>query len=95
MFIVGYSFQISIYSNICIGVFSQFHLHTCTYQNYIEEPPNPRETSERMNFNVIDKKQLIWNKWFIELISCDYKSLTLLQPVSETLGPSIIKFTAM
>jgi hypothetical protein len=23
------------------------------------EPPNPRETSERMNFNVIDKKQLI------------------------------------
>ena len=34
---------------------------TCTYQNYLEElpPPNPRETSERMNFNVIDKKQLI------------------------------------
>jgi hypothetical protein len=29
------------------------------YQNYLEEPPNPRETSERMNFNVIDKKQLI------------------------------------
>jgi hypothetical protein len=26
---------------------------------YLEEPPNPRETSERMNFNVIDKKQLI------------------------------------
>jgi hypothetical protein len=26
------------------------------YQNYLEEPPNPRETSERMNFNVIDKK---------------------------------------
>jgi hypothetical protein len=24
-----------------------------------EGPPNPRETSERMNFNVIDKKQLI------------------------------------
>ena len=27
-------------------------------------PPNPRETSERMNFSVIDKKQLIW-KLFI------------------------------
>jgi hypothetical protein len=39
-------------------------LHTCTYQNYLEEPPPPRETSERMNFNVIDKKQLIW-KLFI------------------------------
>ena len=26
--------------------------------------PNPRETSERMNFNVIDKKQFIW-KLFI------------------------------
>ena len=33
---------------------------TCTYQNYPPPPPpNPRETSERMNFNVIDKKQLI------------------------------------
>jgi hypothetical protein len=30
---------------------------TCTYQNYLEEPSTPpRETSERMNFNVIDKK---------------------------------------
>ena len=42
------------------GVFAQFQLHTCTYQNYIKEPhpppPNPHETSERMNFNVIDKK---------------------------------------
>jgi hypothetical protein len=41
-------------------MFLQFQLHTCTYQNYLEEqtlpPPNPRETSERMNFNDIDKK---------------------------------------
>ena len=51
-------------SNICIGVFSQFQLHTCIYQNYLEEPPNPCETSERMNFNVIDIKQLTW-KLFI------------------------------
>jgi hypothetical protein len=36
-------------------VFSQFQLHTCTYQNYLEDPPNPRETSERINFNVINK----------------------------------------
>jgi hypothetical protein len=29
------------------------------YQNYLEEsPPNPYETSERMNFNVIDKNQV-------------------------------------
>jgi hypothetical protein len=26
------------------------------YQNYLEKPPNPRETRERMNFNDIDKK---------------------------------------
>jgi hypothetical protein len=38
-------------------LFSQFQLHTCTYQNYLEEP-NPRETSERINFNVIDKKTI-------------------------------------
>jgi hypothetical protein len=38
------------------GVFAILAAHL--YQNYLEEPPNPRETSERMNFNVIDKKQL-------------------------------------
>jgi hypothetical protein len=37
------------------GVFANSAAHL--YQNYLEEhPPNPRETSERMNFNVIDKK---------------------------------------
>jgi hypothetical protein len=40
------------------GVFAISAAHR-TYQNYLEEPPNPCETSERMNFNVIDKKQLI------------------------------------
>ena len=29
-----------------------------------------------------------------ELISCDYKSLTRIQPVPEISGPPIIKFTA-
>jgi hypothetical protein len=41
------------------GVFAISAAHqACTYQNYLEEPPppNPRETSERMNFNDIDKK---------------------------------------
>ena len=37
------------------GVFAISAAHR-TYQNYLEEPPNPCETSERMNFNVIDKK---------------------------------------
>ena len=36
------------------GVFAISAAHL--YQNYLEEPPH--ETSERMNFNVIDKKQL-------------------------------------
>jgi hypothetical protein len=45
--------QVSFDSNICIGMFSQFQLHTCTYQDYLKEapPPNTRETSERMNFD--------------------------------------------
>ena len=38
------------------GVFAILAAHL--YQNYLEEPPNPRETSERMNFNVIDKKTI-------------------------------------
>ena len=39
------------------GVFA-ISVHTCTYQNYLEEPPPPN-TSERMNFNDIDQKHLI------------------------------------
>ena len=45
------------------GVFAISAAHL--YQNYFEEPPpppppppNPCETSERMNFNVIDKKTI-------------------------------------
>jgi hypothetical protein len=41
------------------GVFTISAAHL--YQNYLEEhplPPNTCETSERMNFNVIEKKQL-------------------------------------
>ena len=66
--VITSKFSFFFYSNICIGMFSQFQLHTCTYQNYLEElPPNTCEASERMNFNVIDKKkQLIW-KLFIYL----------------------------
>ena len=30
----------------------------------------------------------------LKLISCDYKSLTRIQPVPEISGPPIIKFTA-
>ena len=54
-------------SNICIGVFSQFQLHTCCTKITLKRPPlppQPCETSERMNFNVIDIKQLTW-KLFI------------------------------
>jgi hypothetical protein len=35
-----------------VSAISAAHL----YQNYLEKPPNPRETRERMNFNDIDKK---------------------------------------
>jgi hypothetical protein len=43
-------------SNICIGVFLQFQLHTRYCTKITLKRLNPRETSERMNFNVIDKK---------------------------------------
>ena len=61
-------------------MFSQFQLHTCTYQNYLGEPPapNPRETSERMNFNDIDKKHLIWKLfiyWYL-MSFCHKKNVT-------------------
>ena len=46
-------------------MFLQFQLHTRYCTKITLKSPNPRETSERMNFNVIDKKkQLTW-KLFI------------------------------
>ena len=40
------------------GVFAISAAHPLLYQNYLEEPQPPHETSERMNFNVIDKKTI-------------------------------------
>jgi hypothetical protein len=39
------------------GVFAISAARPLLYQNYLEEP-QPHETSERMNFNVIDKKTI-------------------------------------
>jgi hypothetical protein len=43
------------------GVFaiSAAHLYLPKLPRRAPQPSNPRETSERMNVNVIDKKQLI------------------------------------
>ena len=51
--------QVSFDSNIwCIGVFSQFQLHVRYCTKITLKSPNPCETSERMNFNVIDEKTI-------------------------------------
>jgi hypothetical protein len=39
------------------GVFAISAARPLLYQNYLEEP-QPCETSERMNFNVIDEKSI-------------------------------------
>ena len=41
------------------GVFANFSCTPVPTKITLKSPPNPGETSERMNFNVIDKKQLI------------------------------------
>jgi hypothetical protein len=55
----------------------KFQLLVCTFQNYLEDPPppppNPRETSERMKFNDIDKKTFNLKTVYI-LISDDFFS---------------------
>jgi hypothetical protein len=69
--------QVSFDSNICIGVFSQFQLHTRYCTKITLKSPNPRETSERMNFNVIDKKQLTWKLFiFWYLMSFFHKKMS-------------------
>ena len=41
-----------------------FQLHTCTYQNYLEEPPTPVRLVKEGILMLLIKKQLIW-KLFI------------------------------
>jgi len=52
--VITSKFRFHLIAIYALGVFfaiSAAHL----YQNYLEEYPTPRKTSERMNFNVIDK----------------------------------------
>jgi hypothetical protein len=53
-------------------------------------PPNPRETSKRMNFNVVDKKQLIW-KLFIHLY-IDIWCLFFIKKMSQNVWATIMPF---
>ena len=64
--VITSKFRFHLIAIYALGCFRNFSCTPVLYQNYLEEPPppQPRETSERMNFNVIDKKQLIW-KLFI------------------------------
>jgi hypothetical protein len=56
---------IAIYALGCFRNFSCTPVPTkITLKSPLPPPPNPRETSERMNFNDIDQKHLIW-KLFI------------------------------
>ena len=57
-------------------MFSQFQLYARYCTKITMKSPNPREISERMNFNLLIKKQLTW-KLFIQL--------TLV--ISNSLGP--------
>ena len=54
-----FRFQFHLIAIYAFGVFSQYQLHSCT-RITLDPPPNTRETSGKMNFNVIDKKQLTW-----------------------------------
>jgi hypothetical protein len=60
--VITSKFRFHLIAIYALGCFRNF---SCTPVPKLPwRAPNPRETSERMNFNVIDKKQLIW-KLFI------------------------------
>ena len=70
--VITSKFRFHLIAIYALGCFRNF---SCTPVPKLPwRAPNPRETSERMNFNVIDKKQLTW-KLFIYwyLMSFFYK----------------------
>ena len=57
-------------SNICIGMFSQFRLHTCTYQNYLEEqtpPPTPVRLVKEWILMILIKKTFNLKTLYIDI----------------------------
>jgi hypothetical protein len=53
--VITSKFRFHLIAIYAFGVFAISAAHL--YQNYLEEPPNPCETRERINFNDIDKKK--------------------------------------
>ena len=76
-------FRFHLIAIYALGCFRKF---SCTPVPKLPwRAPNPRETSDRMNFNVIDKKQLTW-KLFIYwyLMSCFHLRLSLYTTTAKT-----------
>jgi hypothetical protein len=62
--VIKSKFRFHLIAIYALGCFRNFSCTPVPTKITLKSPPNPRETSERMNFNVINKKQLIW-KLFI------------------------------
>ena len=62
--VIASKFRFHLLAIYALGCFHNFSCTPVPIKITLKSPPNPRETSERMNFNVIDQKQLIW-KLFI------------------------------
>jgi hypothetical protein len=62
--VIASKFRFHLIAIYALGCFRNISCTPVPTKITLKSPPNPRETSERMNFNVIDKKQLIW-KLFI------------------------------
>ena len=62
--VITSKFRFHLIAIYALGCFRNFICTPVPTKITLKSTPNPLETSERMNFNVIDKKQLIW-KLFI------------------------------
>ena len=62
--VITNKFRFHLIAKYALGCFCNFSCTSVPTKITLKSPSNPRETSERMNFNDIDKKQLIW-KLFI------------------------------
>ena len=85
--VITSKFRFHLIAIYALGCFRNF---SCTPVPKLPwRAPNPRETSERMNFNVIDKKQLIWKL----LIYCiDIWCLFFMKKMSQNVWATIMPF---
>jgi hypothetical protein len=85
--VITSKFRFHLIAKYALGCFCNFSCTSVPTKITLKSPSNPRETSERMNFNVIDKKQLIWKLFIYWYLMSFFHKKKMSQNVWVTIMP--------